>query len=102
MSGETAVISPRRVARGEQSTPCGMSGRAVIAAVAVAPVVHVDHDAPGAAVSHSIDGIERSVIFHALGHAWGVREGDPRSYGEYVLMREAMEASAWRGCLDAG
>ena len=79
-----------------------MSGRAVIAAVAVAPVVHVDHDAPGAAVSHSIDGIERSVIFHALGHAWGVREGDPRSYGEYVLMREVMEASAWRGCLDAG
>jgi len=91
---------------------------------AVAPVVHVDHDASGAAVSHSIDGIdhfgwacnehrlivvhpfgeadciERSVIFHELGHAWGVREGDPRLYGEYVLMREAMEGSAWRGCLD--
>ena len=66
------------------------------------PVVHVDHDGSGAAVSRSIDGaeyfgwacsehrlivvqpfgaadcIERSVIFHELGHAWGVREGDPR------------------------
>jgi hypothetical protein len=92
---------------------------------AKAPVVHVDHEGQGAEVSHAIDGadyfgwacsehrlivvhpfgeadcIERSVIFHELGHAWGVEEGDPRLYGEYVLMREAMEGSAWKGCLDA-
>ena len=88
----------------------------------IEPVVHVDHDASGAAVSHVVDGIqyfgwacpqhrliivqpfaaadcmERSVVFHELGHAWGVREGDPRLYGEYFLMREAMEATGWQGC----
>jgi hypothetical protein len=92
---------------------------------AVAPVAHVDRDASGREVAHVVDGvdyfgwacrehrlivvqpfggadcIERSVIFHELGHAWGVREGDPRLYGEYSLMREAMEGSGWRGCLDA-
>ncbi len=47
----------------------------------------------------SEDCIERSVIFHELGHAWGVREGDPRLYGEYALMREAMESSDWPTCL---
>ncbi len=88
------------------------------------PIAHVDHDVAGAPVTHVVDGIdyfgwacpqhrlilvqpfagadciERSVIFHELGHAWGVREGDPRLYGEYALMRQAMEASGWRGCLD--
>jgi hypothetical protein len=92
---------------------------------AIAPVLHVDHEGSGVEVSRAIDGadyfgwacsehrlivvhpfaeadcIERSVIFHELGHAWGVEEGDPRLYGEYVLMREAMDASGWRGCLDA-
>jgi hypothetical protein len=88
------------------------------------PIAHVDHDVDGVPVTHVVDGIdyfgwacpqhrlilvqpfdgadciERSVIFHELGHAWGVREGDPRLYGEYALMRQAMEASGWRGCLD--
>jgi hypothetical protein len=92
---------------------------------ALAPTVHVDHDASGAEVAHSVDGVnyfgwacrehrlivvqpfgaadcvERSVIFHELGHAWGVQEGDPRLYAEYDLMREAMEGSGWRGCLEA-
>ncbi len=92
---------------------------------AVTPIVHVDRDASGAEVRHSVDGVdhfgwacrehrvivvqpfgaadcvERSVIFHELGHAWGVPEGDPRLYGEYELMREAMEGSGWRGCLGA-
>jgi hypothetical protein len=87
-----------------------------------APVVHVDHDAAGAAAAHTVDGrayygwacpqhrvilvhpfddedcIEQSAIFHEFGHAWGVPEGDPRLYGEYFLMREAMEATGWRGC----
>jgi len=86
------------------------------------PIAHVDHDVSGAAVTHTVDGlhyfgwacpqhrlivvqpfagadcIERSVIFHELGHAWGIPEGDPRLYGEYVLMREAMDATGWRGC----
>jgi hypothetical protein len=88
------------------------------------PIVHVDHDVGGASVTHVVDGIgyfgwacpqhrlilvqpfagadciERSVIFHELGHAWGVPEGDARLYGEYDLMRQAMEASGWSGCLD--
>jgi len=95
----------------------------------IEPIAHVDHDGSGAAVTHTVDGlhyfgwacpehrlivvqpfagadcIERSVIFHELGHAWGVREGDPRLYGEYALMREAMDATGWRGCqglADAG
>jgi len=90
---------------------------------AITPVVHVDRDASGVEVGHSVDGVdyfgwackehrvivvrpfgaadcvERSVIFHELGHAWGVQDGDPRLYGEYDLMREAMEGSGWRGCL---
>jgi hypothetical protein len=88
----------------------------------IEPIAHVDHDVSGAAETHTVDGLqyfgwacpqhrliivqpfagadcmERSVIFHELGHAWGVREGDPRLYGEYFLMREAMEATAWAGC----
>jgi hypothetical protein len=91
---------------------------------AIAPVVHVDRDGAGVEIGHTVDGVgyfgfacrehrvivvhpfgaadcvERSVIFHELGHAWGVPEGDPRLYGEYDLMREAMEGSGWRGCLD--
>jgi hypothetical protein len=91
----------------------------------IAPVDHVDRDASGAEVTRSVDGtdyfgwacqehrlivvhpfgaadcIERSVIFHELGHAWGVEDGDPRLHGEYVLMREAMDGSGWRGCLYA-
>jgi len=86
------------------------------------PVVHVDQDASGASVSHVVDGLhyfgwacpehrliivqpfaaadcmERSVVFHELGHAWGIKEGDPRLYGEYFLMREAMDATGWHGC----
>jgi hypothetical protein len=89
----------------------------------IEPIAHVDHDVSGAAVTHTVDGLqyfgwacpqhrlilvqpfagadcmERSVIFHELGHAWGVHEGDPRLYGEYYLMREAMEATAWAGCI---
>jgi hypothetical protein len=92
---------------------------------AIAPVLHADHEGSGAEESRAIDGtdyfgwacsehrlivvhpfgeadcIERSVIFHELGHAWGVEEGDSRLHGEYFLMREAMDASGWRGCLDA-
>lgn len=91
---------------------------------AIAPVLHVDRDPSGIEVSRTIDGIdyfgwacrehrlivvhpfgesdciERSVIFHELGHAWGVEEGDPRFYGEYMLMREAMDGAAWQGCND--
>ncbi len=93
---------------------------------AIAPVPHEDRDASGGTVRHVVDGVsyfgwacpahrlivvhpfaeedcvERSVIFHELGHAWGVHEGDARLYGEYDLMREAMERSRWRGCLGAG
>ncbi len=89
---------------------------------AISPVEHVDVDGSGGAVRHVVDGveyfgwacrqhrvilvhpfgeadcIERSVIFHELGHAWGVHEGDARLYGEYDLMRKAMERTGWRGC----
>jgi hypothetical protein len=36
-----------------------------------------------------------------VGHACGVPEGDPRLYGEYFLVREAMEGSSWPGCTSA-
>jgi hypothetical protein len=88
----------------------------------IEPIVHLDHGASGASEAHVVDGLqyfgwacpqhrliivqpfaaadcmERSVVFHELGHAWGIKEGDPRLYGEYFLMREAMDATDWHGC----
>ena len=123
------TVTPERAARiyqiarrhwGEDRDPAGWTVE-----FGIQPVVHVDQDVAGAAVRHAVDGvsyfgwacpqhrliviqpfdgsdcIERSVIFHELGHAWGVPEGDPRLYGEYVLMREAMEGSGWPGCTSA-
>jgi hypothetical protein len=86
------------------------------------PEAHVDHDPAGASVSHVVDGveyhgwacpahraivvrpfdgedcIERSAVFHELGHAGGPRGAPPRLYAEYPLMLEAMQASRWKGC----
>jgi len=113
----TRVVEIARNYWGQASAPEGWTVE-----FGTEPIAHVDHDVSGASVTHVVDGvayfgwacprhrlilvqpfaggdcIERSVIFHELGHAWGVHEGDARLYGEYGLMRRAMEASGWRGC----
>ena len=92
--------------------------------IGLEPVVHVDRDGTGADVVHVVDGsaydgwfcpqhrlllvrpylagadrFEISAIFHELGHYWGARDGeDPRLYGEWALMQEAVEESGWPGC----
>jgi hypothetical protein len=119
VSGERAarVLDIARRYWGQTSAPEGWTVE-----FGIEPIDHVDHDVSGVAETHTVDGlqyfgwacpmhrlilvqpfaaadcIERSVVFHELGHAWGVREGDPRLYGEYSLMREAMESSGWVGC----
>jgi hypothetical protein len=89
------------------------------------PVTHEDLEMGGTVATYHVDGsayhgfacarhrlivvlpfggadcIERSAIFHELGHAWGAAEGDALLYGEYDLMREAMEGAAWDGCTGA-
>jgi hypothetical protein len=92
--------------------------------IGIEPVVHVDRDSTGVAVSHVVDGsafdgwfcprhrrlivrpylagadcFEASAIFHELGHYWGARDGeDARLYGEWALMREAMNGAGGDGC----
>ncbi len=118
---EPRVARIAAIARRHWGAPSDPEGWTVL--FVRSPEAHVDHDPAGASVSHRVDGIdyhgwacpshrlivvrpfdgadciERSVVFHELGHAWGAREGDPRLYAGYDLMREAMEASGWKGCL---